>query len=355
MKRKLASIALSALMATSLLSACGGDSHTHAPTGDWEWTGTEHWHLCECGEKADAKPHNVDDDLICADCGVELWDMGDGCIDAISYDEDGNLLRWVSFDADGNITSEQRYERIYDDAGNLATENFYVDGFLQDENTYVTTEDGMNYLASCLNHHEDGYTYLNEYDMDGNLVKLIAYDPEGNVESVGEYEYQQDENGEFYESKVTEHYGDTTYVATYNDHRDPIQYEVYENDVLVQNSTVEHEYDAEGNTLWEKQYTDGVLVFEIVQYAEVETEDYFCRYPEITVDYYEDGTKMVQEFGENTNVAVETMYNADGSVAYVYTYTYEANEHGGETVTVTDQNGEIISQTVYDADGNEVE
>ena len=84
-------------------------------------------------------------------------------------------------------------------------------------------------------------------------------------------------------------------------------------------------------------------------------EDGFCRYPEKEVEYNEDGSKLVREFGENTEVAVETSYNADGSVAYVYTYTYEINDLDGQTVTVTDQNGEMVSQTVYNADGEAVE
>ena len=39
----------------------------------------------------------------------------------------------------------------------------------------------------------------------------------------------------------------------------------------------------------------------------------------------------------------------------VHTYTYEENEFGGETITITDQNGEIIEQSVYDAEGEIVE
>ena len=73
------------------------------------------------------------------------------------------------------------------------------------------------------------------------------------------------------------------------------------------------------------------------------------------VEYNEDGSKLVREFGENTEVAVETLYNADGSEAYVYTYAYEINDLDGQTVTVTDQNGEIVSQTIYNADGEVVE
>ena len=117
----------------------------------------------------------------------------------------------------------------------------------------------------------------------------------------------------------------------------------------------EYEYDENGDPLWEKQYLDGVLIYEVVQYAVVTDNEGYCRYPEITVEYNEDGSKLVSEYGQNTEVATETFHNADGTVEYIHTYTYEDTADGGWTVRVTDQDGNVLSQVTYDADGNETE
>ena len=354
--KKNISLILAVLMLTSLLAGCGA-AHTHTAGAVWEWSGTEHWHLCECGEKVGVKPHHVGDDMICADCGVNVWDLGEGYIDGTSYNEYGMPLRMASFDPDGNVLSENRWEYAYDDEGNILKENFYVDGFLQDENEYVTTADGVNYLKSSINHQEDGWAHLNEYDEMGNVVKLVSYDPDGKVDMEGFYEYACDENGEFYEVKTTEIQADgTTYVAEHNVYGDTVHWCAYLPDGTVEyERTYEYEYNEDGKPLWIKEYENGVLTYEILGYAEITDEDGYTRYPETAVEYFADGTKLVSEYGENTEVAVETGYNADGSVDYVYTYTYEINDLDGQTVTVTDQSGEIVEQIVYNADGDVVE
>ena len=354
MTRKAISIVLSILMLTALLAGCGG--HTHTAGAVWEWNGTDHWHLCECGAEVDAGAHNVGDDMLCADCDVEVWDLGDGYVDVTAYDENGQTLRMVSFDPDGSITSEYRWERTYDAEGNIVTENFYVGDFLQDENQYAVSDDGTNYPVSCLSHQEDGYAYLNEYDEWGNLVYMVGYDPDGTVFAESTYEYALNDDGEYYQAKAVEVYEGEKYECEYNPQGDIISWTSFLTDGSVDQSyTYEYGYNEDGDSEWEKKYSEGKLIYEIVNYAVVYDEDGFCRYPEKEVEYNEDGSKLVREFGENTEVAVETSYNADGSVAYVYTYTYEINDLDGQTITVTDQNGEMVSQTVYNAEGDIVE
>ena len=354
MKKKI-SLILSGLMLTAALAGCG-NGHTHTAGEAWQWNGTDHWHLCECGAEVNPAAHNVGDDMRCADCGVEVWDLGEGYIDITAYDEFGAATHMVSYEPDGNISSEYRWERTYDADGNVLTENFYVGDFLQDENTYAVSADWGNYMVSCLNHQEDGYAYLNEYDEFGNLLHVVAYDPDGNVFAESNHEYVLNDDGEYYEAKVVEVVEGEKYEYEYNAQGDITSWTSYQADGTVALAfTYEYGYNEEGDPTWEKKYSDGKLVYEIVNYAVVYDDEGYCRYPEMEVEYNEDGSKLVREFGENTEVAVETLYNADGSEAYVYTYAYEINELDGQTVTVTDQNGEVISQTVYDADGEIVE
>ena len=70
-------VVISALLTAALLAGCGGQpqggDHTHTAKEGWEWNGTEHWQVCECGEKMDAAAHELNDALVCADCGAEVW------------------------------------------------------------------------------------------------------------------------------------------------------------------------------------------------------------------------------------------------------------------------------------------
>ena len=358
MKRKHLSLLLSGVLAVAALTGCSqAPEHTHAAGTAWDWNGTEHWHLCECGEKLDTAAHALDDLILCTDCGVELWDMGDGCVDGISYDENGDLLRMASFNADGEMISELRWERTYDANNRLLKTNCYVDGFLQDEEEYAVSDNGEVYMLCCTSHDEDGSYGVHEYDENGNLVAYKYYEADGTMSYESYSEYALTEDGEFYEAKSTSISSDgEKYVYEYNAYGDSTYTAYYTADGTLDYEFVcEYDYDENGDPLWEKQYLDGVLIYEVTAYAVVSDEEGYCRYTAQTIEYNEDGSKLVCDYGDNTDVAMETLYNADGSVAYAYTYTYEDTADGGWSVCVTDQNGEIISQVTYDCDGNEIE
>ena len=45
-------------MTTETIPATGGGEHTHSYGTDWKYDGTNHWHECECGDKADTAAHS---------------------------------------------------------------------------------------------------------------------------------------------------------------------------------------------------------------------------------------------------------------------------------------------------------
>lgn len=219
MKRKLIACGLLAAM---MLSGCGTQSgaetnpqntdpstvpHAHEPAEAYSWNGTEHWRDCECGEKVELASHNIGDDMRCADCGLEVWELGDGYVDVTSYDEYGNLLVMISYDPDGNILTSTEYKYTYDDQGNIMRCEYFSDGVLQSLDEYLMTEDGSTRLFSCSMYNE-GETDYNEYDEYGNMVYFVHYNAENVVTHESWSEHAIDDNGDYYECKSVSVYED---------------------------------------------------------------------------------------------------------------------------------------------------
>ena len=135
---------------------------------------------------------------------------------------------------------------------------------------------------------------------------MIDYDAEENVNLQINYEHAENGDGEWYETSATEIYSDGTKIeATYNEHRNNTSRVIYDADGNVTSTeSWKYTYDDNGFTTTEKAYVDGVLSTETV-YKVVTEDDGMFSYPEIVKTY--------------------------------------------------DENGELVSETKYDADGNEVE
>ena len=350
MKKK--NIIISAIATAALLAGCGtqpaADGHTHTAQGGWDWNAKEHWNICECGEQMGAAEHKLGDDLICAGCGAEVWAMDDGSADIYSYDQYGNILRYACFDAEGNMVSESRYENEYDDNGNLLVSRFYSDGVLQNEDLYEANANGEYVLVKSTMFYDGGCT-VNEYDENGNMVHVIDSDDAGNVSGESWHEYTMDADGGFYESKYTECLPEGGKLeAQYNPVGDIIVRVWYdENDNETRVDTWEYEYNEEGQSAWEKQYTDGVLVYEVTGYAEYSNSDFSMRYPECIIEYYEDGTRMEQKYGPTGEVETETTYGANGDVVEVLTYVYETYEDGDYKSTKVYNGDKLVLEKQY--------
>ncbi|MBQ3496735.1 MAG: RHS repeat protein [Oscillospiraceae bacterium] len=335
------------------LAACS--AHTHEAGTLWAGDAKEHYRACECGEKMDVGAHDQNGDAFdCSVCGAYIHDTGEE-ISVHMPDEYGNTASSTVYDRAGNIVSEARYARIYDDAGNMLTEKYYENIRLASESEFVVSADGESRLVKYIDYSEDGTCFVNEYNDQGYVAVSTSYDALGSVTLEVYSEYASGEDGSVYErstvwktpEETTEafynEYGDTVYRATYNnkDHR------------LTQQLRYEREYDESGNILWQKEYIDGSLTSEITGYAVDERDDLYIRYPAETIDYYDDGRRLVSTFGAYGDVTSETLYDADGSVleASTHEHTYDENHH--LTNTKLYENGRFATETefAYNADG----
>lgn len=401
MKKKLI---ISALLTAAMLSGCGAQSsasadpeataHQHTVSGPYSWNATEHWHECECGEKVELAPHTIGDDIRCTECGLEIWEMDDGCVDVASYDEYGNPLAMISYDPEGNVLNSQEYKNEYDASGNIMRCEYFVDGVLQSLEEYQATGDGGTQLSS-VSYYSDSGTDCMFYDENSNMISSVHYNTEQEITEEVKNEYALNDSGDYYNCLRISLYDDGTKFETAYTQYEDVSYR-YEYDAqgnLVCEEVWEYGYNAEGKPDWVKQYENGALIYEIKNFA-VYTDDWdiTSRYPENEAEYYADGTRLERFNGTNSEPELETMYNADGSVSYVRRYVYELFDDGNwkriqvyqdeallfdteyvmdaenilsRKATMTeylddgtkiiyeyDDNEELISQTHYDANGN---
>lgn len=348
--KKALAAALSCVLTLTALAACS-PAHTHSPTAQWDRDGKEHWHLCECGEKLDLAAHTLDENFLCSVCGCEVIDFGDGIV-VYDYSEFGDLTRYTSYDADGAVLSDTHWESEYDADGNMLHQSYYENGVLLADDEYAISSDGQNYLAKSTSYQEDGAYDVTEYDTGGNITSAIGYDAEGTVTMELHSEYAYTADGESYESKATTIFDGETYISEYNEYNDIVTRTKYVGDVLEYAERYEREYNADGDPLWEKIYRNDRLVFEIVGYASGSDEESYWRYPEQSIEYYEDGGKLVSEYGENTHISKETLFNADGSVFSVRSYVYETDENGNWSRIRVYENDRLVTDTEYAPDGS---
>ena len=352
-----------ALLILAVLAGCSGGgtaepateptqattSHSHIAQEGWEYSGKMHWQLCECGEKLNAADHSLAEDLICTVCGVEVCDYGDGSADVIVHDAYGNMERYLCYDQEDNLISSDYYEREYDGAGNVLLEKNYSNDQLRDMSEYVVGEDGESQIVSYTYYQESGEYSVSQYDEYGDIVHWVQCAPDGTILYEDLYEYAFDDEGNRYKAKYSETYEDgQSLLAHYNSLGDITYRAMYLADGTLDREDVwEYGYNEADDALWQKQYSNGILVYEIVNYAEVTNEDYSMRYPEVVIYYNEDGSKLVETNGTDGNVASEVGYLADGTVSFSRAYVREYDEEGQPLRVQTFENDRLISDEEY--------
>lgn len=314
---------LAALAVTTTMSACGSnppadpsaDTHTHTVSGKWLADPAEHWQLCdECGEKAQAGAHTIDEAWRCTVCNSDIFEW-DESTDVHTYDEYENIVRVAEYDLDGNVISEQVNENEYDDNGCVLYSKEYTNGNLVTETEYKVV-DGESESVKYTYYSEDGTWFTNEYDDYGNVTVMVDYDAEGNMSMQTDSQYVENSNGDWYEAARTEVYADGTRIEMMLDEQGSIISNIsYDADgTVTSNESWEFTYDEEtGFTATEKAYADGVLLKEVI-YKIVVEDDFSMGYPETVTTYNDDGSYTVCVYDESDEVLSETNYDAAGNV-----------------------------------------
>ncbi len=354
-------------------------AHVHVAIGEYELNDTEHWLTCECGEKMEVAAHTATDvmdmnldqhwtvcicgqkleteehtweNTICTGCGAEMWDMGDGYVSLYAYNEFGELIRNMEY-IDGVLSLDNRTRIEYNESGQKVREDFYENGRLTGYSLYGITDEGMEYQAASAYYSEDGSSVITEYDEHGNSLSVCMFDAENEPETEYVSQYAQKDTGEYYEQFCTIHDYKNNYKIEleYTQYGDPVTRTKTLSDGTVEYAeTYDREYDENGDMLWEKTYTDGILTHEICGYITVSDEYGYMRFPEKTIDYNEDGSRMELVNGMNGNTETETYYNADGSVEKVLRYEYEYAEDGNYSAIRLYEDDRILEEILFSFD-----
>lgn len=296
-----------------LLTGCAG-GHTHQASDIWEADPDSHWKTCsDCGQVLEKGAHTPDDSDICTVCNAQVIDWGYSK-SVYQFNEYGECTRAAEYDEGGALTAETVCTYEYDADGNLLYCATAVDGVLEDETNY-TLIGGESTIREYVYYMDDGTKSVSAYDENGNITLTVFYDADGNEYSRTESEYALSADGMWYETvnRSTEADG-SVYVMEFSEMGD---------------QTGSTRYDAEGNFLWRESwaytydengnwetmqyYYNDVLTKETV-YATVTTEDGSMTYPETVTEYEESGAKTVTVYDENDQILRQTQYDAAGKV-----------------------------------------
>lgn len=313
MKKRFLAVSMACITAFTLLSGCS-EKHIHQSSELWKTDLNNHWKFCaDCGQKTEESEHTLDDSNTCTTCGAEIIEW-DSSTSLYQFNESGDPLKTAEYDADGFVLTETIYTYEYDADGNLTHSVTTTDGVITEDNTYCTV-DGETVPSQCIIYLDDGSKGISEYDAHGNAIHLLYYDANGNLYSQAEYEYALSADGQWYEVKCTDTEEDNSkIVSEYSENGDQTSAVRYDADGnLVYSYAWQYTYDENGNWNTLQYYCNGVLTSDTI-YATAATEDGSMTYPETVTEYEEDGKKTVTVYDENENILHQIHYDTNGSV-----------------------------------------
>ncbi|MBQ4579885.1 MAG: hypothetical protein IJA83_04430 [Clostridia bacterium] len=239
---------------------------------------------------------------------------------------------------------------------------------------------------------DDGTLELCGMDAQGSIVRQISWNAEGELVMNLSTTYQYDEAGHvvsawYYEdgvlfsesefaldaegyeyevrSIVYEEDGSMS-VSEYNEQGDQTLAEYYYAGELESALRFDYTYDAAGNITSVRTYSEDALIEE-ADYLVVEVDGVTINYPAKLTVWYEDDTCVTYITDENGDTLSETTWDAAGNQISAYTYESEYDENGTLIRVSTCESGVLILveeyavdaegwnylavETVYNADG----
>ena len=312
---------------------------------------------------------------------VRAYDEDGNEIEYIRYDENGNIERMedYEYDANGNQIEETNYDKDgrrdrwvkieYDAAGNETLWECYDEyGRCTIQRIYTRDERGK---LIQYDEYYNGYTKKEEYERDenGNTIKSVYYDGDGNITKIYEYEY--DEMGR--EIKCVWYDDDETVTYwceyEYDEWGRVAKFKTYNSTGNLEYCISESKYDDNGRKIYYSHETNDIITDK--QEKEYDEDGNIIR--EIRTGYDSDtGAKKYQTINEytyddNGNRIGYANNHYDEEEAYSFLWEREYDEDGRETnfylydnekaasyqsESGYDENGRMINYTGYDKNGN---
>lgn len=126
----------------------------------------------------------------------EIYYYADGTKCHSTYNEQGDLITAITYEADGTVSNVERCEKEYDENGGCIRELVYSNDVLTAEYCYIALPDGEYAMSKSVVYDEDGSVFWMitcEYEIvDGRTMSQTCY--ENGVLSWAVY-YQYDEYG----------------------------------------------------------------------------------------------------------------------------------------------------------------
>ena len=414
--KKLRSV-LAGVMAMSMLAACSSGtpaasaaSSEAAPSGSvasgghthtavlWDRDVNTHWQNCDCGETFNVGDHTLGEDIVCTECGSEVW-MYDSGAEVYNYTENGEFLRITAYDPDGAVVQDMRWDYEYDADGNCTKVTSYYDDVPVEVTEYhIGAAEGEAAYTRTV-YYDDGTTSVGEFTEYGETIRNTEYAADGTESVRMESEFAEVDGTRYVAKELTYYSGVLGLIREYNQYGDDLLFrEVDENGNTVSEMSHEYTYSADGIKENSKFFVNGVLVqddfYTFVEndfggdvvntrglyYNEdgtveetIYSEASGYNETEKIILYDADGTTLSEAnfemtFDQDGNLLTRNTY-IDGVLAAeevfevintdeLYTHYCKTqtiyNEDGTKQVTEFDQDGETVSDTLYDANGNAV-
>lgn len=296
------------LVLVSMLTACS--VHQHEALSAWDRDVDSHWHPCDCGEKVELAPHELDGES-CTVCGSQISDFGDS-VYVYNYNDHGDEIRCSAYE-NGKLISDTSTEYEYDEAGNYVSVKYYDNDALYQEDLYRVNSSGENTVYQSTWYTDLYFTMVSEYDENGNEISLLQYD-NGTLITENYHTYNLDENGEFYlyETVTKTDDGNKT-VTTYNSRGDEISLVSFYDGTQGEAYLYDYQYDEEDRIIYKSITKDGMLFGEEF-YGVVDLDDGWYTYVSKYVSHNPDGTMIVEEFNENDEMINQYRCDKEGNV-----------------------------------------